>query len=185
MKLNLGCGFDRRDGFVNIDNRLVCKPDAVADLEEFPWPFRNDFATEIVLSHVLEHLGESREVYLKVIQELYRISAPGALVNITVPHPRHDNFLMDPTHIRPISADQFFMFSKKKIFEWREEGAANTPLAEILNVDFDVMEVKSLPDDKWLTQLRAGKISSEELAHLAQHQFNIIKEITIELRAVK
>ena len=92
---------------------------------------------------------------------------------------------MDPTHVRPIIADQFFMFSKKKTRGWRNEGAANTPLADILNVDFDVMGIQSVPDDYWLAKLQTGEISSEDLALKTQYQANIIKEVTIQLRAVK
>ena len=185
MKLNLGCGFDRRTGYVNVDNEMLYEPDTLVDLEILPWPFETNVASEILLSHVLEHLGERREAYLQIIQELYRVSAPGALIVITVPHPRHDEFLMDPTHVRPIIADQFYMFSKKKTREWQNEGAANTPLADILNVDFDVLRVQSIPDDYWLSKLQTGEISSEDLAIKAQYQVNIIKEITIQLRAVK
>ena len=185
MKLNLGCGFDRREGYVNVDNQPLCAPDKIADLEVFPWPFETNEATEILLSHVLEHLGARKETYLKIIQELYRISAPDALIKISVPHPRHDDFLTDPTHVRAINADQFFMFSKKQNGKWREEGAANTRLAEILDVDFEVVDVQSLPDDVWLKKLRGKEISLDELTYLATHQVNIIKEITIQLRAVK
>jgi hypothetical protein len=31
-KLNLGCGFDRRDGFVNADNFPECQPDVLMDI---------------------------------------------------------------------------------------------------------------------------------------------------------
>ena len=185
MKLNLGCGFDRRNGFVNVDNQPLCEPDTLADLEKFPWPFEESSAEEIVLSHVLEHLGVTTEIYFKIIQELYRVAAPGGLITITVPHPRHDEFLMDPTHVRPITADQFYLFSKKQTREWRGEGVANTPLANILDVDFDVAGVQSLPDDVWLAKLQSGEMTTEELAHMAMYQVNIIKEVTVELRAVK
>ena len=185
MRLNLGCGFDRREGYVNVDNQPLCEPDILADLETFPWPFENNAASEILLVHVLEHLGELRETYLQIIQELYRVSAPGASIIITVPHPNHNDFLMDPTHVRPIIADQFSMFSKKKTREWRDEGAANTSLADILNVDFDLLEVQSVPDDYWLEKLQRGEIPSEDLALKAQYQVNIIKEVTIQLEAVK
>ena len=185
MRLNLGCGLDRRIGYINVDNQPLCEPDTLADLEVFPWPFETSTASEILLVHVLEHLGERRETYLQIIQEIYRVSAPGAVIVITVPHPRHDDFLMDPTHVRPIIANQFFMFSKKKTRGWRNEGAANTPLADILNVDFDVLGVQSVPDDFWFAKLQTGEISSEDLALKAQNQVNIIKEVTIQLRAVK
>ena len=185
MKLNLGCGFDRRDGYINVDNQRFCEPDTLADLEVFPWPFETSSATEILLSHVLEHLGEKRDTYLKIIQELYRVSAPDAVIKISVPHPRHDDFLNDPTHVRAITADQFFMFSKKQNDKWRNEGAANTLLAKILDVDFEVTDVQSLLNDVWLKKLKSRELSIDELTELATHQVNIIQEITIQLRAVK
>jgi hypothetical protein len=40
-KLNLGCGFDRRDGFVNADNFPECQPDVLMDIEAAPWPARS------------------------------------------------------------------------------------------------------------------------------------------------
>src|SRR4051812_34057053 len=102
MKLNLGCGNTKLDGFVNCDMQASCNPDRIVDLEVLPWPFADNCADEVVLSHVLEHLGESAKVYLAVIKELYRICAPDAVVRIAVPHPRHDDFLTDPTHVRPV-----------------------------------------------------------------------------------
>ena len=77
------------------------------------------------------------------------------------------------------------MFSKKQNDKWRKEGAANTLLAEILDVDFEVTDVQSLLNDVWLKKLKSRELSIDELTELATHQVNIIKEITIQLRAVK
>ena len=185
MRLNLGCGHNRMSGFVNCDLRAECAPDRVVDLEKLPWPFDDDCAEEVVLSHVLEHLGASADAYLAIIKELYRICRNDALVRIVVPHPRHDDYLTDPTHVRPIVPDQFHMFSKKTNREWREAGYANTPLAEYLDVDFEIEEVQLMPDDHWLDQLRSGAIDTAKLADLARHQWNIVKEARITLRVCK
>ena len=77
------------------------------------------------------------------------------------------------------------MFSKKQNDKWRNEGAANTLLAKILDVDFEVTDVQSLLNDVWLKKLKSRELSVDELTELATHQVNIIKEITIQLRAVK
>ena len=97
MKLNLGCGYNKLDGFTNVDSQESCEPDILVDLEELPWPFESDSADEIVLCHVLEHLGETSAIYLKIIQELYRVSQHSARISITVPHPRPDDFTNHPS----------------------------------------------------------------------------------------
>ena len=77
------------------------------------------------------------------------------------------------------------IFSKKQNKNWRNEGCANSLLAEYLDVDFEVTEVKWIPGDDWLGKLKSGEVSSDELAQLAANQYNIVKEIQIRLRAIK
>ncbi|MEE2998643.1 MAG: methyltransferase domain-containing protein [Pseudomonadota bacterium] len=185
MRLNLGCGDARMDGYLNVDKEAGCQPDKIQDLEVFPWDFDDNSVDQILLSHVLEHLGQTTEIYLSILQELYRISKPGAQIDIRVPHPRHDDFVTDPTHVRPILPGQFHMYSKRNNKEWREQGIANTPLADYLDIDFEVEDVTWVPDKKWLSRLQGGVITSDELAEKAEHEFNIIKEVQIQLKVVK
>ncbi len=95
MRLNPGCGNNKIEGYLNVDSQESCAPDQVVDLETFPWPFGDNSVDEIIMSHVLEHLGETMEIYLSIITELYRICQPDAEINITVLHPRHDDFVTD------------------------------------------------------------------------------------------
>ena len=81
MKLNLGCGNNKLDGFVNVDNQAVCSPDMLIDLEVFPWPFKGNSIDEIIMSHVLEHLGQTNEIYLNIIKEIY---IEGKIINFVV-----------------------------------------------------------------------------------------------------
>lgn len=185
MRLNLGCGFHKLDGYVNVDKEPACEPDEIVDLEDLPWPFKDSTAEEVLLIHALEHLGQTNEAYLAIIQELYRVAVPDARISITVPHPRHDEFLIDPTHVRPILPEQFHLYSKRRNREALERGLAQTPLGLYLDVDFEVENIELVPAEPWFARLKAGEMSSEELAHMAMHQFNILREVTIELRAVK
>jgi len=84
LKLNLGCGYNKLEGYVNVDNDENCKPDVLADLEE-RLPFEDNSVDEIILNHVLEHLGQSTKVYFNVWKELYRVLKDGGLILITVP----------------------------------------------------------------------------------------------------
>src|SRR4051812_30210725 len=100
MKFNMGCGLNRRDGYVNVDMFASSGADEVWNLEQTPWPWPDGCAEEVLFIHSLEHMGEQSAVFLEIIRELYRICAPGASVRIHVPHPRHDDFIDDPTHVR-------------------------------------------------------------------------------------
>jgi predicted SAM-dependent methyltransferase len=97
IKLNLGSGRRPRPGYVNVDK--VGAPDLRWDLEVFPWPWGDDTVSEINLSHVLEHLGATTEIYFGIWKEMYRVCAAGALVHITVPHPRNVYIMTDTSHV--------------------------------------------------------------------------------------
>lgn len=185
MKLNLGCGSRKLEGFLNVDNSPHCDPDLLVDLEQLPWPFDSGTASEIVLSHVLEHLGQAPGVYLGIVREIYRVCAPGALVRIAVPHPRHDDFITDPTHVRPITVQGLEMFSKAKNREWQAKGQAATPLALMNDVDFEIVSADAQAEEPWLTRLRRREISPQDLAFAARTYWNVIRSTDIVLRAVK
>jgi len=59
MNLNLGCGNYKLENFINVDKIDIYKPlDVLHDLERLLWPFESNSADHILLSHVLEHLGQ-------------------------------------------------------------------------------------------------------------------------------
>ena len=81
--------------------------------------------------------------------------------------------------------EQFHLFSKRLNAEWREQGYANTPLADYLDVDFEVEDVQWVPADDLVERLQKGEITSTDLATSAMHEYNVLKEIQIKLRVVK
>lgn len=82
VKLNIGCGVFKKDGYINIDNFSEYKPDILHDLEKIPYPFDDNAFQIIEADHVLEHL----ESPLDVMRELHRITKPGGFITIKVPH---------------------------------------------------------------------------------------------------
>jgi hypothetical protein len=183
LKLNLGSGQNPQPGFVNVDK--FGEPDLKWDLEVFPWPWPDNSASEITLNHVLEHLGASADVFIGIMKELYRISAPGATIRIAVPHPRHDNFINDPTHVRPITPDVLGLFSKRANLHWQEVRAANSPLALYHGVDFEVIGQEYTLDEPYASDFQKGRLKQEELYVLLRRHNNVASEITITLRAIK
>jgi len=93
-KVNLGCGKNYREGYLNCDVNPRVRADLYFDLEVFPYPLETSSATEIVMDNVLEHLGDIP----RVLSELHRILVPGGVLQITVPYAKSDWAYQDPTH---------------------------------------------------------------------------------------
>ncbi|NHQ81315.1 methyltransferase domain-containing protein [Chromobacterium vaccinii] len=185
LKLNLGCGHDKRTGFINVDSQAACQPDQVVDLERFPWPWADGSVDEIVMSHVLEHLGADTDTYLAIIKELYRVCAPDARVTITVPHPRSDNYLADPTHVRPITAMGLQMFNQELNRQSIQEGGSSTPLGIYLNVDWalESSDVKIL--EPWTSRFNGGQLTEDDITLAVQNFYNVIGDCTFVMRIRK
>ena len=82
--LDLGCGFNKKPWAIGMDNFKDACIDVVHDLNDFPYPFEDESADKIILSHVLEHFFV--EDINKILDECYRILKPNAIVEISLPH---------------------------------------------------------------------------------------------------
>ncbi len=185
MKLNLGCGSKIYDGYVNVDKFDIYNIDLKHDLEKFPYPFKDDSVEEIILSHVLEHIGQNPDVFINIIKEFYRICKNQALIKIAVPHPNHDDFVADPTHVRPITVFGLSLFDKNQNEIWEKKGAANTPLGLIHKVNFKIEHANYLIEESIMSQYEKGEINKNQLDNMMKHHRNIIKQIDINWRVVK
>jgi hypothetical protein len=185
IKLNLGCGQNKIDGYINVDKYDSFSPEVVWDLEVIPWPFETSSADEVILHHSLEHMGATVDVFLLVMKELYRVSAPDATVIISVPHPRSEGFAGDPTHVRPVTPTILSLFSKKKNLEWKQLGWPNTPLATYIDVDFDITAINLSLMPHWAGQLNSGKIDRKALDFAMDSYFNVVDEIKVTLKVCK
>ena len=170
---------------MNVDSVAACAPDILWDLETFPWPWEDNTVDEILLFHVLEHLGQNPKTYLRIIKELYRICKNDAIIQISVPHPRHDHFLCDPTHVRPILAESLQMFDLELNELWIKQNAANTPLAKYLGVNFKISSSEYILDNEILDRVQNGQIQMDELNEMIKHQNNIVQQINLKLVAIK
>lgn len=185
MRLNLGCGNRPIPGFVNVDMFDAEGVDQVWDLTETPWRFERGImapssVTEVVLNHVLEHIGPTANQFFRFMKELYRVCTDGTEITIVVPHPRHDFFLADPTHVRPILPLTLEMFSRKQCELWKAAGNANSLLALRLGVDFELVDTTYALDDKF-----AYIHTTPEAKGMISTMSNICTEIHMKLVARK
>lgn len=83
LKLNLGSGKTRLPGYLHVDNNPHAgEVGIVHDLDRRPWPFEDGSVGEVIMDHVLEHLEDT----IGTIEELHRICAHNAVLEIRVPH---------------------------------------------------------------------------------------------------
>jgi len=185
VKLNLGCGPTKLEGWINADKAPLFKPDQLVDLERFPWPWPDSSAEEVLLNHVLEHLGQTPDGFIGVMKELWRVCAPDARARIHVPDPRHETFLNDPTHVRPVTGDTLALFSQAFNRRTMAEGAANTPLGLMHGIDFDIEAHQVLYDEPWRGRIDRGEISAAQASEAARQFLNVILEHRFVLVARK
>lgn len=181
----MGCGHNKRAGYVNVDAFAACAPDEVFDLDTTPWPWPDSCADEVVFNHSLEHMGGDPKVFIAIMVELYRICAPDAVVAINVPHPRHDSYLGDPTHVRPVTPQVLGLFDKALNDQWQATGVANSPLAHYTGVDFHITEVRTVLDQPYAGQFQSGTISQADLQEALKSRNNVALEFQIKLVARK
>ena len=109
-KLHLGCGNIIKEGWINHDMVKLPGVDVVHDLRNFPWPFIDRQFEEVILNNILEHLPDT----VKTIEEIYRITKPGARIEVTVPFWNSFTAMGDPTHIRFFNEFTFNFFDPSK-----------------------------------------------------------------------
>jgi SAM-dependent methyltransferase len=180
MKIIIGAGDVKIDGYYTCDYDPLTKPDYLFNLEKDKFPFENDSVDFVIAHHVLEHLGEG---YFHCIQELYRICKHGTIIDVRVPHHRHDEFFDDPTHRRTITLGGLRLFSKKYNDLAKEQNAMASRLAYYYNVDFEIVDWNYIPSEKYRKEFE-GKPAEEVEKYIFEHS-NIIEQVCVRLIVLK
>jgi SAM-dependent methyltransferase len=103
--LDLGCGSNKRAGAIGLDRRSEKGVDIVCDLER-PLPLMDGVADEIHAHHVLEHVRN----LIQLMEEIYRVCRPGAVLRVSGPYYTSRGAFRDPTHVRFLTEDTFQYF---------------------------------------------------------------------------
>ncbi|MBL6600332.1 MAG: hypothetical protein ISP41_15710 [Alphaproteobacteria bacterium] len=168
-RLNVGCGNDIREDWVNIDGADLAGIDFTVDLDDCATtrlPLPDDHFEKMEMIHVLEHLRYP----LPLMQELWRAAAPGARLFIKVPHAGHDDAWVDPTHVRALTPHTFTYFAQPKYVDmdygytgdWRVERCDLIVLRNVFN-----------------------RIGRDRMPEAVIRDRNVVKEIAVTLIAEK
>ncbi|NEQ47613.1 MAG: methyltransferase domain-containing protein [Leptolyngbya sp. SIOISBB] len=108
IRLDLGCGSIKREGFIGID---------LSSRSDLPWniewgiPFPDNSIAEIRSDHFLEHLDLVQVI--ATLKECKRVLIPGGILDFSVPH-------LDP----------YIEAYCQKDFEWLEEKIPDIPIGQ-------------------------------------------------------
>lgn len=177
-KLDLGCGENKREGFLGVD--LYAATDFKVDLTKFPWPFRDNSVEEVWCSHFFEHIpGLTRIPWM---DELYRIlinddgKGPdengivhGGTATIIVPYWSSARSIQDPSHQWPPIAEQSFLYYNQA---WRTANKLNHYLGKC---DFD-FGFGYFADQETATK------SQETQAFYVKHYLQAVNDLQVVLR---
>ncbi len=165
LKLDIGCGKNKRPGFAGVDAIDFPGVDHVLDVRKTPWPFVADSVQEVYCSHFVEHLTGAERVGF--FNELYRVMAWEATARVIVPSWTNDCAYGDPTHQwPPVSGWMVFYLEKS----WRDRNAPHVGYT----CDFDGRTATS--SEQWLnTQNQDVKTFA------VQHYVNSASELIFTL----
>jgi len=180
MKINIGSGYKRYNGFLNLDSDPLTKPDYVVDLERDVLPFEDSTISEVKASHILEHIGEG---FFHLMKELYRVCKNNAIIDIEIPHHKSDLWFSDTSHVRQLSASALQQFSKKANLEHIEKHNSSSGFGLKLDVDFETISINYELYGNW--QKRFKTMSQEECADAVNNYNNVILYVFIKLKVVK
>ena len=121
MKLDIGCGPNKAEGFIGLDQHPFPGVDHVVRLGSERLPFDDATIEEARMSHFLEHLTAVERCQL--LNELYRVMKLGAQCTVIVPHWASSRAYGDPTHQWPPIGEMFWYYVKR---EWRMANAPHT-----------------------------------------------------------
>ena len=122
IKLDLGCGTRKKEGFLGVDRRKFDGVDVVQDLLK-PWAWKDGSVAEINMSHAMEHFTGLQRV--KIVNEMYRVMRVGAKATIITPHWCSNRAYGDFTHMWPPVSEMWFYYLSKA---WRAENAPDNDI---------------------------------------------------------
>lgn len=123
LKLDLGCGQNKHDGYHGVDIADDSAADTKFDLFAGErWPFADASVSHAVASHLVEHIPHYRPEYggrdgwFVFFDELYRVCVDGAEVTIHHPYALNERAFWDPTHTRYVHEMTWYYLDA----EWRK-----------------------------------------------------------------
>ena len=113
--LDVGCGANKMEGAIGLDNNPRTNADVIHDLGELPYPFPDNEFDLVVSSHVVEHVPD----VMGFVGEMHRITRHGGTIKMLTPHYTNPDWANDPTHRNHINSYTFNTFlDGRQVFDF-------------------------------------------------------------------
>lgn len=131
MKIDLGCGRIKKEGFFGIDVQALEGVDLVADCNN-PIPLEDNCADEIHAKDFLEHINNDKRIH--IMTEIWRLLKPNGYLYSITPSTDGRGAFQDPTHFSFWNVNSFLYYTDD----------AHRRLYDI-KCKFDVVELYTTP----------------------------------------
>lgn len=111
--IDLGCGPNKVAGAFGVDIHAYPGVDQVFDINKGSWPLPSNHYQRIYARHIIEHVAYIPDF----MNEIHRIAADGAIVEIITPHFSSLHSWEDPTHRWHLSCGWHNTFTKNYLSE--------------------------------------------------------------------
>jgi hypothetical protein len=118
--LNLGCGDDLREAFVNVDRVIPdIGPNTIRtvqfDLSEHPWPWASSSVDFIMARDIIEHLPDK----IGTMNQAWMALKRKGMIYIDIPTTDGRAAFQDPTHVSFWNRNSFWYFEDGNIYRER------------------------------------------------------------------
>jgi len=149
MILNIGCGFNKIKGAINLDIDPRCNPDVTADLTE-RLPFEDNYFDEVNAIQVLEHIHNFESLML----EIHRVLKLNGRLKVSVPLWPCRNSFAGTGHVRQFVAETFVIYTNPSYFQPRMHPSNYAGLFDLISMDKnEAMTNGNSPVGAWITDL--------------------------------
>ena len=179
--LDVGCGKNKYEGAVGLDNNPRTAADVIHDLGDVPYPFEDNEFDLVVSNHVIEHVPD----VVAFVEELYRVTKNGGRIKLLTPHYTNPDWANDPTHRNHFNSYSFKQFVEgQKLFDFYTEVrlkpvTAHVSLANLwraLGIEFLVNLDGKYPSMRFLRKFWEQYLSFMFRGKELRFEFEVIKE---------
>lgn len=179
--LDVGCGVNKTEGAIGLDNNPRTGADVIHDLGKIPYPFADNEFDFVVSNHVVEHIPD----VMAFVSELHRITKPGGKIRLLTPHYTNPDWASDPTHRNHFNSYSFNTFMPdRQVFDFYTDVVLKplknyvslTNLWRSLGIEFIVNLDQKFPSMRWTRKFWEYYLSYIFRGKELQFEFEVVKK---------